>query len=158
MAATQNRLTDIRFDETTLPRMSAEAEHDRKVAVYDLIEDNEFLLVGHDGGPYVLHLRLQDKRLVFDVRDGSDAPLRLVALSLTPFRSLIRDYFTICDSYYEAIKTASRARIEAIDMGRRGVHDEGAALLRERLARRIAVDQQTARRLFTLVCVLHSRG
>lgn len=158
MAATQNRLADIRFDETTLPRMSAEAEHERRVAVYDLLEENDFSLIGGAGGPYVLHLRLQDKRLVFDVRDKADGPLRLVALSLTPFRSLIRDYFTICDSYYEAIKTASRARIEAIDMGRRGVHDEGAELLRERLSRRIAVDQQTARRLFTLVCVLHARG
>jgi len=158
MPTDDQRLIDVVLDEATLVRRSPEVEHERAVAIFDLVEENDFGLVDGAGGPYRLRLGIHDGRLRFDVRDRDDAPLVAVQLSLTPFRSIIRDYFTVCESYYEAIKTASPSRIEAIDMGRRGLHDEGAALLRERLARRIAIDPDTARRLFTLICVLHVRG
>jgi uncharacterized protein (UPF0262 family) len=125
--------------------------------VFDLMEENSFALAGDDRGPYSLHIAVQENRLVLDVRDAAEAPLEAVTLPLTPFRSLIRDYFTICAAYYEAIRTATPSRIEAIDMGRRGVHDEGAGLLGERLAGKVEMDKPTLRRLFTLICVLHVR-
>lgn len=152
------RLIDVVLDEETLARRTAEVEHERAVAVFDLLEENLFELVDGYKGPYRLRIGIRENRLQFDVRDSADEALILVQLSLSPFRSLIRDYFTICESYYEAIKTASPSRIEAIDIGRRSLHDDGAALLRERLALRIRVDPDTARRLFTLICVLHVRG
>lgn len=152
------RLIGINLDERLIVRRSPEVEHERAVAIFDLLEDNEFALVGHDGGPYELHLSIEDNRLVLNIRDEGDARLREVRLPLSPFRSTIRDYFTICETYYEAIKTASPSRIETIDMGRRGLHDEGAEMLREHLASNIVIDINTARRLFTLICVLHIRG
>lgn len=154
------RLVNIVLDEKTVVRRNAEVEHERAVAIYDLLEDNHFAPLGDYQGPYSLHLRLDGvQRLVFEIRDAADAEvLGCVPLPLQPFRRIVKDYFLVCESYYDAIKTATPSRIEAIDMGRRGLHDEGAALLRERLESRIELDRNTARRLFTLICVLHIRG
>jgi uncharacterized protein (UPF0262 family) len=151
-------LISVKLDEPSRIRRSAEVEHELAVALYDLMEENDFALVDGDPGPYCLRLAIEDNRLVLDIRDADDAALTAVRLPLLPFRSVVRDYFKICESYYDAIKTASLSRIEAIDMGRRGLHNEGAEKLRERLADKIRVDDDTARRLFTLVCVLHIRG
>jgi uncharacterized protein (UPF0262 family) len=153
----RNRLVSVTLDEDTLVRRSPEVEHERAVAIYDLLEENSFALVGHDGGPYALHIGIQENRLLFDIRTEAGEEVERVVLPLTVFRNIIRDYFRVCEAYYEAIKTASPSRIEAIDMGRRALHNEGAGLLRERLARRITVDEDTERRLFTLICVLHVR-
>ena len=158
MAEKRRRLVDVTLDESGVLRRSAEVEHERAVAIYDLLEANDFALVDGEDGPYALRLGIQENRLTLDVRDGKERRLSMLRLPLTPFRSIIRDYFTVCESYYEAIKTASPARIEAIDVGRRSLHDEGAELLRERLAKRVDIDGDTARRLFTLICVLHVRG
>lgn len=152
------RLEKIVLDDGPVIRRSREVEREREVAVFDLLEENDFALVGGPPGPYSVTIGIEENRLVFDVRDSQGAPLERIRLSLTPFRGIVRDYFTLCEAYYEAIKTASLARIEAIDMGRRSMHDEGAELLRERLADAIEIDADTARRLFTLVCVLHVRG
>lgn len=154
---TRNRLVDIRLDEATLPPASADAEHDRRVAVFDLLEENSFTLDGLDAGPYALALSILEQRLVFAVRDQAGAEARTFILSLTTFRRVIRDYFAICDSYYEAIRTATPDRIEAIDMARRGLHNEGSEILVERLAGKVTIDHDTARRLFTLICALHAR-
>ena len=152
------RLCDVRLDEASLPVSSSEAEQDRRVAIFDLLEDNHFSLVSEpNGGPYVLTLSLNDARLVFDIADERGASLQAFVLSLTPFRRLIKDYFMVCDSYYEAIRTASPQQIEAIDMGRRSLHNEGSELLMQRLDGKIVVDHDTSRRLFTLICALHAR-
>jgi len=139
-------------------RRSPEVEHERAVAIFDLIEENSFSLLDGGAGPYSLHLSIEENRLVIDVRGGDEAPIDKVMISLSPFRRVVKDYFTVCESYYQAIKRASPSQIEAIDMGRRGLHDEGSELLRERLAGKIEMDANTARRLFTLICVLHIRG
>ncbi|MCJ9430515.1 UPF0262 family protein [Kordiimonas marina] len=153
------KLVDVQLDQSTIVRWSADVEHERRIAIYDLLEENSFeLLKSSDesySGPYKLHLGVQEGRLVFDVTNVGNHPLMSFRLAMTPFRRIIRDYFAICDSYYEAIKTASPSQIEAIDMGRRGLHNEGSMLLMERLDGKIKIDTQTARRLFTLVCVLH---
>lgn len=153
-----NRLIAIVLDEASIGRAPPDVEHERAVAVYDLIEENAFKPIDQPDGPYRLALSLVERRLVFDIRSEADAPLVTHILSLTPFRKIVKDYFLICESYYEAIKTGSPNRIEAIDMGRRGVHNEGSRLLMDRLDGKIIVDFDTARRLFTLVCVLHWRG
>ena len=152
------RLVKITLDEGSIGRSSQDIEHERAVAIYDLIEDNSFAPADHDGGPYALHLSITENRLVFDIRQQDGAPLMAHLLSLTPFRKIVKDYFMICDSYYQAIRTASPTQIEAIDMGRRGLHNEGSELLKERLKEKIDVDFDTARRLFTLICVLHWKG
>jgi len=153
------RLVEVTLDETSLGRDNAEVEHEREVAIFDLLEKNSFALEGNDyQGPYALHVSLADNRLVFSVSDEEHAPLQHVMLSLSPFRRIVKDYFLICDSYYAAIKTQPASKIEAIDMGRRGLHDEGSHLLMERLRGKIAVDIATARRLFTLLCALHWKG
>jgi uncharacterized protein (UPF0262 family) len=153
------RLVEVTVDEASLGRDNSEVEHEREVAIFDLLEKNKFSLEGHDGpGPYTLRLSLADNRLVFSVSDAEHAPLQHVMLSLSPFRRIVKDYFLICDSYYAAIKTQPASKIEAIDMGRRGLHDEGSHLLMERLRGKIAVDIATARRLFTLLCALHWKG
>lgn len=153
------RLIEVTLDEASLGRDNVEVEHERKVAIFDLIEKNSFALEGHDNaGPYTLRLSLADNRLVFSVSDTGGEALQHVMLSLSPFRRIVKDYFLICDSYYEAIKTQPASKIEAIDMGRRGLHDEGSHLLMERLNGKIAVDIATARRLFTLLCALHWKG
>jgi uncharacterized protein (UPF0262 family) len=148
----------VTLDENSIGRGSADQEHERAIAIYDLIDDNSFALPGHAGGPYALRISLADSRLVFDVRDEGDAPVMTHILSLTPFRRILKDYFLICESYYAAIRNATPSRIEAIDMGRRGLHNEGALLLLERLKGKIETDQDTARRLFTLVTALHWKG
>lgn len=157
---TEARLVRIVLDEKTVVRRSHEVEHERAVAIYDLLDDNHFAPVGDHAGPYSLILRMEGvQRLVFEIRDAADrAVLASVPLALQPFRRIVKDYFLVCESYFEAIRTASPSRIETIDMGRRGLHDEGATLLRERLQGRIELDWNTARRLFTLLCVLHVRG
>jgi uncharacterized protein (UPF0262 family) len=154
----QARLVEVMLDDASIGRNNAEVEHEREVAIFDLLERNAFALEGHDGGPYTLHLSLADNRLVFTVGDSERAPIQHVMLSLSPFRRLVKDYFLICESYYQAIKTQPASKIEAIDMGRRGIHDEGSQLLMERLKGKIAVDIATARRLFTLLCALHWKG
>jgi uncharacterized protein (UPF0262 family) len=152
------RLVEVTLDETSIGRNTAEVEHEREVAIFDLLEQNRFALENHDTGPYTLKLSLAENRLVFTVADEARAPIQHVMLSLSPFRRIVKDYFLICDSYYRAIKTQPASRIEAIDMGRRGLHDEGSRLLQERLKGKIAVDIATARRLFTLICALHWKG
>jgi uncharacterized protein (UPF0262 family) len=157
-ACAQNRLISVTLDENSIGRGSADQEHERAIAVYDLIEENSFALVGHSGGPYSLKISLVDAKLVFDVRDQNGASVVAHILSLTPFKRILKDYFMICDAYYAAIRTATPSRIEAIDMGRRGLHNEGAVLLAERLKGKIETDSDTARRLFTLITALHWKG
>jgi len=156
--ADAHRLIDITLDESTVVRRTPDVEHERKVAIYDLLEDNSFHPEGSSGGPYRLHLAVEENRLVFNISTDVEDAHGKVMLSLTPFRKIVKDYFMICESYYDAIKTAAPAQIEAIDMGRRGLHNEGSELLKARLEGKIAVDFDTARRLFTLICVLHIKG
>jgi uncharacterized protein (UPF0262 family) len=157
--ATKRRIVNVVLDEKAVVRRKPEVEHERAVAMFDLLEDNSFGLAEHpEAGPFHLHLAIEDNRLILDVRDTGEQPIDKVAIPVTPFRSIVKDYFLICESYYNAIKRATPAQIEAIDMGRRGLHNEGSEMLRERLAEKVILDLQTARRLFTLICVLHIRG
>jgi uncharacterized protein (UPF0262 family) len=149
------RIVDIVLDERSVARRSPEVEHERQVALFDLLEENDFALVGGDPGPYRLNIGIFENRLVFGVHGVDSAKLRDIVLSLTPFRKIVKDYFLVCGSYYAAIKKLGPSQIEALDMGRRGLHNEGSELLRERLAGKIEVDHDTARRLFTLICALH---
>jgi uncharacterized protein (UPF0262 family) len=158
MAGDAQRIAKIVLDERTVLRRSADIEHERAVAIFDLIEENSFAPVGGAAGPFHLHLGIEENRLVLDVRSTADEPIERVLLPLTPFRSIIKDYFLVCESYFAAIRNASPSRIEAIDMGRRALHNEGSELLRQRLAEHVTIDLNTARRLFTLVCVLHIRS
>jgi uncharacterized protein (UPF0262 family) len=151
-----HRLSSLTLDPASVSAASSDIEHDRQVAIYDLIEQNLFRPEDAAGGPYALRLSFEENRLVFDIT-GPDY-LRRHMLSLTPLSKVVKDYFLICDSYYEAVRDASPAQIEAIDMGRRGLHNEGAQVLQERLAGKIEIDHETARRLFTLICALHRRG
>ena len=152
------RLSDVSLD-SSIGRSTPDVEHERAVAIYDLIEENSFYPVGDTGdGPYKLKLSLVETRLVLTVMRADEAPVITHILSLTPFRRIVKDYFLICESYYEAIRTSAPSQIEAIDMGRRGLHNEGSQTLMDRLSGKIAVDFDTARRLFTLICVLHWRG
>ncbi len=157
-AERQPRLVDVQLVEKTVVRRRAEAEHERKVALFDLIESNHFAPAIEHPGPYKLYLSAEETRLIFDVRAPDGGELVRVPLALQPFRGIVKDYFKVCESYYQAIKTSTPSRIEAIDMGRRGLHDEGSRLLKSELAGRIDIDHETARRLFTLLCVLHIRG
>ena len=152
------RIVNVTLDERSVVRRSPEVEHERAVAIFDLIEENLFAPQGDHDGPYSLHLAIEENRLVFDIRSEDDQALNKVILALSPFRRIVKDYFTVCESYYAAIKRASPSQIEAIDMGRRSLHDEGSDILRLRLAGKIELDTNTARRLFTLICVLHIRG
>ncbi|QYU70290.1 UPF0262 family protein [Leptolyngbya sp. 15MV] len=156
------RIAHIALDDETILWRNADVEQDRRVAIYDLIEENTFRPLrasgaGHDG-PYHLQLSVRDGRLALDIRDGSGVELELRLLGLARFRRPIREYFAICDSYYQAIRKATPAEIETIDMARRGIHNDAAELLMERLAGKVETDFATARRLFTLICVLHIRG
>jgi uncharacterized protein (UPF0262 family) len=154
----RNQLVAVTLDEASLGRGSADQEHERAVAIYDLIERNHFALPEFDGGPYAVHLAVVERRLAFEVRSAEGAALVTHHLSLTPFKRIIKDYELVCDSYYAAIRTATPAQIEAIDMGRRGLHDEAAVLLVERLSNKVEIDNETARRLFTLIYALHWKG
>ena len=152
-----NRLIEITLDAKSIGRNTPDVEHEREVAIFDLIDSNQFEIDGATG-PFRLALGIADDRLVFAVTDDSGNPVTTLLLSLSPFRRVVKDYFMVCESYFQAIKTAPPSRIEAIDMGRRGLHDEGSKLLMERLRGKIGVDFDTARRLFTLVCALHWKG
>ncbi len=151
------RLCDVVLDDT-IGRATPDVEHERAVAIFDLIEENSFEPVGHAGGPYRLNISLLDSKLVFAIRTEEGADVATHILSLTPFRRIVKDYFLICESYYQAIRSATPSQIEAIDMGRRGIHNEGSQTLMDRLSGKIRFDFDTARRLFTLVCVLYWRG
>lgn len=156
------KIVRIELDERSLARATADIEHERKVAVYDLLEENFFEPVGGGAGPFELYLSNVENRLVFDVRRHVDGgaggeALGQVHLSMTPFRKIIKDYFMLCESYYDAIRTAAPAQIETIDMARRALHNEGSEILRERLNEKINLDLNTARRLFTLICSFHMR-
>ncbi len=153
-----SRIINFTLDEDTVVRRNADIEHERKVAIFDLLEKNFFEPADDTHGPYTLHLSIIEGRLAFDICDAEDQALKTVILALSPFRRIIKEYFEVCDSYFSAIKSASPSQIEAIDMGRRGLHNDGSELLRERLAGKIELDHPTARRLFTLICVLHIRG
>lgn len=152
-----DRLVAVTLDEASIRRSNPDVEHERAVAIYDLLEENLFAPAGQ-AGPFALHLSVTGSRLVFDIRSADGAPLVAHLLSLSPLSKVVKDYFMICDSYYQAIRTATPDRIEAIDMGRRGLHNEGSQLLMERLKEKVTVDFETARRLFTLICVLHWKG
>ena len=154
----KQRIVNIFLDEKSLVRRAAHVEHEREVAVYDLLEDNHFAPVGDDRGPYTLHLGIENNRLVFDIRTEGGDKLDRFTLPLNSFRKIVKDYFIVCESYFEAIKTAPPSRIEALDMGRRGLHNEGSDILRDRLEGKVDIDKRTARRLFTLICVLHIRA
>lgn len=157
MSDPQSRLIAVTLDDASIGRASPDIEHERAVAIYDLIEENSFALPNRPG-PYHLVLSLADRRLIFDVRSEKGEPLVTHGLSLTPFRKIVKDYYLVCESYHQAIRVASPSRIEAIDMGRRALHNEGSQILEERLKGKIELDSDTARRLFTLICVLHWRG
>ena len=154
----KQRIINIFLDEKSVVRRAAHVEHERKVAVYDLLEDNFFAPNGDDKGPYNLHLGIEDNRLVFDIQSEQNEALARFTLPLYSFRRIVKDYFMICESYFEAIKTAPPSRIEALDMGRRGLHNEGSDILRDRLVGKVDIDRRTARRLFTLICVLHIKA
>ena len=155
----KNRIGRIDIDDSALPPPTPEMEQDRRVAVFDLLEDNSFVLPGREGqpapaGPYALVLAVRDKRLVFDISTDGGEKLAEFHLSLGPFRQTVKDYFQICASYFDAVKRLPPAQIEAIDMARRGIHNEGARTLQERLEGKAEIDIDTARRLFTLICAL----
>ncbi len=152
------RIADIFLDEKSVVNRSAQVDHERKVAIYDLLEENHFQPSGDYTGPFNLHLSIAENRMVFDVRDIENNELVRFTQPLSPLRSIVKDYFMVCDSYFKAIKSSSPSQIEAIDMGRRGLHNEGADILKERLAEKVGIDTDTARRLFTLICVLHIRA
>ncbi|MCJ2873946.1 UPF0262 family protein [Rhizobium pusense] len=157
MASGDFRLCDVVLDDS-IGRSTPDVEHERAVAIFDLIEENTFEPAGHEGGPYRLYISLVDSKLVFSIKTEDDRDVSTHILSLTPFRRIIKDYFLICESYYEAIRSSTPSQIEAIDMGRRGIHNDGSQTLMDRLSGKIKVDFDTARRLFTLVCVLYWRG
>ncbi|MCS5605148.1 MAG: UPF0262 family protein [Alphaproteobacteria bacterium] len=152
------RIAQITLDENTVIRRSPDIEHERRIAIYDLLESNSFQPVGEFEGPYNVLMGMEENRLELNIRNSDDDPLTRVLVPLMPFRRIIKDYFTICEIYSQAIKTAQPSKIEAIDMGRRGLHNDGSDLLRERLDGKIVVDNETARRLFTLICILQIRS
>jgi uncharacterized protein (UPF0262 family) len=154
----RNRLAAVELDESIGSGLSADADHERRIAIYDLIEDNSFTVVGYRSGPYRLSLSTADNRIIFDIWSEREERVSMIGLSLSPFRRIVKDYFMICESYYKAIRTATPSQIEIIDMARRGLHNEGSDLLKERLHGKIDIDPATSRRLFTLLCVLHWRG
>ena len=152
------RIAGITLDEHTVVRRSPDIEHERAVAIFDLLEENHFKPASGCAGPYNLHLAVEENRLNIEICSAANGSSETVVLPLAPFRGIVRDYFMVCESYYEAIRRSSLAQIEAIDMGRRSLHNEGSSLLVERLADKVEIDLDTARRLFTLICVLHLRG
>jgi uncharacterized protein (UPF0262 family) len=155
------RIIDVALDERTILWRSADIEQERRIAIYDLVEDNYFepqRLAAADPGPYRVKLRVEEGRLAIDIANEGDVHLETLVLGLARLRRPIRDYFAICDSYYQAIRSATTQQIETIDMARRGIHNQAAELLKERLEGKVEIDFDTARRLFTLICVLHIKG
>lgn len=158
-----SRICHIDLNDANLPPPTPEIEQERKVAMYDLIEENSFVLPPRDDrvvpdGPYRVGLSIREKRLVFDIRTEDSDPAAEFHLSLSPFRQVVKDYWAICASYFDAVKNMPPSQIETIDMARRGIHNEGARILVERLEGKAEIDSDTARRLFTLICVLHHGG
>lgn len=156
--ASRSRLVSITLDEQSIGRSTGNIEHEREVAIYDILDANQFALDGREDGPYALNLSIAEDRLVLSVGSEDGSGIATFMLSLSPLRRTLKDYFIVCDSYYKAIRTAPPSRIQAIDMGRRALHDEGSRLLVDRLKGKITVDHDTARRLFTLICALHWKG
>jgi uncharacterized protein (UPF0262 family) len=156
--AGDQRIAKITLDEHTVARRNADIEHERATAIFDILEDNSFAPVGAPAGPFNLYLAMEGARLILDVRSADDAPVVRIVLALAEFRPIIKDYFLICESYNHAIRNAPLSKITAIDQGRRALHNEASELLRDRLAPQAAIDGDTARRLFTLICVLQIRG
>lgn len=154
----RTRLVSVEFDEDSIARASADVEHERATAIWDLIEENSFAPTGYEGGPYRLRLGIVENRLAFEITEETGEAVAIHLLSLTPFRKIVKDYFFICESYFSAIRTSTPSQIEAIDMGRRGLHDEGSQVLCDRLKDKIEIDFGTARRLFTLICSLRWKG
>lgn len=154
----RNRLSAVTLDQTSIGHGNHHIEHEREVAIFDLIDGNSFAVVGRSDGPYTLHLGIEDDRLVMTVGTPSDAAVLVHPLALSTFRRIVRDYFTVCDTYYEAIRTAPPSRIQAIDTSRRAIHDDAGRLLMDRLSEKMIVDFDTARRLFTLIAALHWKG
>jgi uncharacterized protein (UPF0262 family) len=154
-AAAAQRIADITLDERTVLARNAAIEHERAAAIADLLKENQFAPLSGRAGPFHLHLAVEENRLAMEIRAAADGSSETIVLPLTPFRRLVKDYFLVCESYYAAIKKLSPSQIEALDMGRRGLHNEGSELLRERLDGKIEIDLDTARRLFTLICALH---
>ena len=156
------RIIDVQLDDRTIQWRSADIEQERRVAIFDLLEGNSFRLVTTRGaayeGPYRIRLRVEDGRLAIDIAASDDAHIETIVLALSPFRRVIREYFAVCESYYQAIRQSTASQIETVDMARRGLHNEAAEMLMDRLDGNIAVDFDTARRLFTLICVLHIKG
>ncbi len=163
MSRITSRITHIALDDANLPQPTPEIAQERKVAIFDLLEENSFVLPGREDrmipeGPYHLGLSIREKRLVFDVNTATGEKAAEFHLSLGPFRQVVKDYFQICESYFDAVKTMPPSQIETIDMARRGIHNEGSRVLQERLEGKVEIDTDTARRLFTLICVLHFGG
>ncbi len=157
------RIVHIEIDDSNLPPPTPEIEQERRVAIFDLLEGNHFALPARadreqPSGPYRVGLSVREKRLVFDIQTEAKQKAAEFHLSLSPFRQVVKDYWSICESYYDAVKNMPLSQIETIDMARRGIHNEGARILTERLAGKADVDNDTARRLFTLICVLHFGG
>lgn len=157
-ARSRSRLVSITLDEQSIGRSTSNIEHEREVAIYDILDANQFALDGRGDGPYALNLSIAEDRLVLSVSGEDGSGIATFMLSLSPLRRTMKDYFIVCDTYYKAIRTAPPSRIQAIDMGRRALHDEGSRLLIDRLKGKITVDHDTARRLFTLICALHWKG
>lgn len=153
-----SRISEIALDEHSVLRRAPEIEREREVAISDLLADNHFAPAGSSGGPYHLTLSIAENRLIFSIRHEAGGAAGKIVLSLTPFRRVVRDYFLICESYYAALQDGNLPKVEALDMGRRGVHNEGSTLLAEKLIGKVDVDFETARRLFTLISVLHLKA
>ena len=158
VAEDRNRLLAVTLDEASIGRGNPDQEHERAIAIYDIVESNSFAVPDHDSGPYTLNLGIVENKLAFEVKAADGAGCVTHYLSLTPFKRVIKDYELICDSYYKAIRSAAPAQIEAIDMGRRGLHNEASELLVQRLEGKVTLDFDTARRLFTLIYALHWKG
>jgi uncharacterized protein (UPF0262 family) len=156
-AESRNRLSEVILDEATIPPGATGLDHEREVAIFDLIEENSFAVVGRDDGPFVLAISQEESKLTFDVRAANGEEAASIVVSMTPLRPLLKDYFLACETYYSAIRTASPRQIEAIDRQRTTLHNEGAELMAQRLAGKVEIDQATARRLFALVSVLRWR-
>lgn len=153
-----HRLCEITLDESSIIRTNVNVEHEREVAIYDILDANTFEVVGRDDGPYALSLAMIDDRLVMKISDTAAVVVSTLQISMTPLKRLMKDYFKVLDSYYQAVRTAQPSRIQAIDMGRRGLHDEGSQILIDELEGKVAIDFDTARRLFTLISALHWKG
>lgn len=155
---TTDRLSEISLDPASIARGNANIEHEREVAIYDILEGNVFAVEGRNDGPYKLVIGLVDERLALNISNDAGEPVATHQLSMTPMRRIMKDYFMVLDSYYQAIRTAQPSKIQAIDMGRRGLHDEGSRVLMERLEGKVTLDFETARRIFTLISALHWKG